>query len=546
MGIEPYYIVLVIFWLLILLFIRKEILLANKLSSSDKNYIYWTQVVLFIGILIRSVELAIPAGINVDEAMCGYNSWCLAHYGVDQHLASYPVYLKAWGSGMNALYAYLAIPFIKIFGLSIGIFRLPMVLISCCSLIVFYKAIQSCNKDYYFIFIVIFILAISPWHIMKSRWALESNLAPDLILIGTCFLIMGFNALTSLKRNIYYMAGFAVVGLAAYSYAVVWVMLPVYFILLLVYFYKKGKINNRQILLFLTGIFILVFPLILFSIQLITKGEQYELGPITITAMKESRLDNISTTFLNSMKFGVRMILFGSDNLPWNSFSFFGQFYNILGIPFILLALAYLGKYRKLDIMDVVFIFIFIASITVVIIVPPNVNRWNTLWFPFIYFMARGLYICTKTIKWRQYIAISVFTVLFLSFGYKYITSFNKPGSEFWQTGFAGGYEKKLEFTKSRKFNKIFFEGVYIYTLFYQPINPYEYDASHYLAEENKEEAIEYMAGYGNFNFRIPQQILPTPNTAYILQNRNIDSKIIEYDKFHIERGDLFTLLWTD
>lgn len=60
---------------------------------------------LLIGLIIfvRAYKYSTGMGLDLDEAEGGYNAWALANYGVDEHLASWPVYLSAWGSGMNIL-----------------------------------------------------------------------------------------------------------------------------------------------------------------------------------------------------------------------------------------------------------------------------------------------------------------------------------------------------------------------------------------------------------------------------------------------------------
>ena len=57
-------------------------------------------------------------GLHADEAYAGYEAWSMCHYGYDSWGYKNPVYLRAWGSGMNALNSYLMIPFIAIDGLS--------------------------------------------------------------------------------------------------------------------------------------------------------------------------------------------------------------------------------------------------------------------------------------------------------------------------------------------------------------------------------------------------------------------------------------------
>jgi hypothetical protein len=357
---------------------------------------------------------------------------------------------------------------------------------------------------------------------------------------------MGYNELSSGKRTLYYILGFFCIALSAYGYAAFWMVLPVYCLLLLIYYNIKKKITIRQISFSLTVIFILALPLILFAIQLVTKGEQYEIGPITITTLKESRFNAVEGSFYHSIKGGLKMLLSIHDFEPWHSFPFFGEFYNILGIPFILLAFILMIKQKGMNVIDIVFLFMLIASIPVIAFVEPNVNRWNCIWFPLLFFMAKGLYSCTKNVKLRQYSVITLLIILCFIFGYKYVTFFHKTGAYSWNTGFIAGYEKPLDFTQSKKFNQIFFEDTYVYPLFHYPVNPYEFDKNHYLAEENKDYAIECFSSYNNFIFKIPKIIVPTPNTAYILNSKDLIDKKIDYSKFHVEKGEIFTLLWTD
>jgi hypothetical protein len=203
-------------------------------------------------------------------------------------------------------------------------------------------------------------------------------------------------------------------------------------------------------------------------------------------------------------------------------------------------------KQKGINAIDIVFLFMLITSIPVVIFVEPNVNRWNCIWVPLLFFMARGLYLCTKNVKWRQYSVITLLMIFCVVFEYKYVTFFQEQDAIFDNKGFIGGYEEQLDFTQSKKFNQIFFEGLYVYPLFHHPVNPYEFEKNHYLAEEDKDNAIECFSSYDNFIFKIPDTISATPNTAYIIQSKGLINKYIDYNKFHIEKGDIFTLLWTD
>lgn len=87
-------------------------------------------IIMLLVVIVRVYRFWSTMGLDVDEAMGGYNAWSISKYGVDMTLKHMPVYFYAWGSGMNALYLYITVPFIKMFGLSVFSYRLPMVVIS--------------------------------------------------------------------------------------------------------------------------------------------------------------------------------------------------------------------------------------------------------------------------------------------------------------------------------------------------------------------------------------------------------------------------------
>ena len=151
-----------------------------------------------------------------------------------------PAFLVAWGGGQNALLSYLMIPFIAILGLNTLSIRLPMAILGCVSLVVMYFLLKKIgNKKLAFIGLIFF--AICPWHIMKSRWGLESNLFPDLILISTYLLILGLEK----ENKILYYLSFAVAGITAYSYRNILLFFTSIFNTIGYFISKKTKNNNK-------------------------------------------------------------------------------------------------------------------------------------------------------------------------------------------------------------------------------------------------------------------------------------------------------------
>ena len=164
---------------------------SKVLCLSSKKTDYKLAFILLIGILVRIWEFGnMPFGFNQDEAFAGYEAFSLLNYGVDSHGYPNPCYFVSWGSGMNVLESYLAIPFMAIFGCSVTTLRLPQLLLACVSMPVFYLLLKRIFDRTTALWGVA-LLAICPWHIMLSRWGLESNLAPTLLLIGFYFFVRG-------------------------------------------------------------------------------------------------------------------------------------------------------------------------------------------------------------------------------------------------------------------------------------------------------------------------------------------------------------------
>ena len=182
-------------------------------------------VILLIGCLVRLIGIGkVPNALNIDEASSGYDAFSIMKYGIDRGGNSYPVYLYAWGSGQSALYTYLMIPAVAIAGLSEFSIRLPMAIVGCISLIVFYFLIINIFDNKKIALVSLGFFAICPWHIMKSRWGLECNLFPDLILLSVCFLVLGLKK----KKTWLQVLAFVCFALSSYSYGTSYLFLPLF------------------------------------------------------------------------------------------------------------------------------------------------------------------------------------------------------------------------------------------------------------------------------------------------------------------------------
>ena len=141
----------------------------------------------------------------------------------------WPVYLIAWGSGMNVLYPLVSIPIIRLFGLNVLSYRFPMVFLSILSLFILYYALMKSFKKYpWFNLLFITVLYLNPWMIMANRWALESYFFPIVMIFALAAFILFIRENNASRRTIYLLSFSIMLAMSAYAYSNNWIMLGVF------------------------------------------------------------------------------------------------------------------------------------------------------------------------------------------------------------------------------------------------------------------------------------------------------------------------------
>ena len=150
--------------------------LERRLTLSNKGYWVAFGLLLAVGTFVRCYRfLELPMGQNQDGSMAAVEALCLANNGTDQYGTSWPTYFEAWGySQMSTLYSYLLIPFVRLFGLSKFTLRFPMLLMGLLTLPLMWDVARRIGGRG-FALTALFLLALNPWHMVMSRWALEAK-----------------------------------------------------------------------------------------------------------------------------------------------------------------------------------------------------------------------------------------------------------------------------------------------------------------------------------------------------------------------------------
>ena len=363
---------------------RERLIQQHSLSKTEEGV---AALLFLLGLFVRVFRFgAAPPGLNQDEAFAAYEAWALLHYGTDSSLHAWPVYLTAWGSGMNALESYLMIPFLALFGARTWVIRLPQLLLALLSLpaaFLFGRRTGGARGG----LCALGVLALCPWHILLSRWALESNMAPGLLLLGLCLFCRG------LEDGRFLPLSALCFGLSLYAYSAIWPVVPLLLGLMLLY--ARPRADRR---LLFAGVILAALALPLVGFLAVNYGllDEFSIGPFSVPRLVAARTGEISLRRVpENLRTMASVLLRQSDGLKWNSPGRFGLFYPA-ALPFGLVGIGALARRlvvsiraRRYDPAVLLLIWL-VCGVLQSALVSVNVNRMNILLMPVALTVALG------------------------------------------------------------------------------------------------------------------------------------------------------------
>ena len=208
--------------------------------------------------MLRCWELGnIPLGLYADEAMFGYEAYSILKTGHDHHGNFLPIFFQAYGSYVNGLYYYCAVPFIAVLGPTITAVRLTSVALGILAVFFTYK-VASLYVNRLTALIAAFLLAVAPWHIQYSRIAMDPISGPAFFIMGFYFFASGFR-----ERNRRRLVLSAIpVGLSLYTYAVARLFVPLFFLLFALLHLKECWSQRKALRIWLLLVVAMCLPMI--------------------------------------------------------------------------------------------------------------------------------------------------------------------------------------------------------------------------------------------------------------------------------------------
>ncbi|RYY04882.1 MAG: hypothetical protein EOO53_00755 [Gammaproteobacteria bacterium] len=465
----------------------------------------WPLLIFVLAASIRILWIGdMPGGLNQDEASTGYDAWALLKEGIDRHGVSWPVHFIAWGSGQNALYAYLSMPFIAIFGLTVTSIRLAAACMGILSVWIFWRLGKRSGT--HMGLWALLIIATSPWHIMASRWALESNAAPAIVLFATyCF---------ARARDDYRWLPFgsALLASSVYAYGTAYFFSPIFMLCAWIFVGYKRQFAIKPFALSALAAFVVALPIMVFIVNNSVGTGHIHWGPITIPKYpSEARYSGIFLPLapggwaeIPNNAIQVIRLLLGSqdDGLPWNATTTWGVQYWIL-TPFLMLGILY--SVREKSLTDRLMLAWLLCALFTGFCTSANINRVNLIWLPSLWLSGRGLWLLSSRTTLNSLAQIGIFSLGVL-FSIHYFTSWQERIGNSFFLGLGEAIQATLKVAPKDAPIIITGNSVYTSTLFFATPSPKEYVATVGIPDPTS--PFQTVENFGRFKFGIhPEEL---------------------------------------
>lgn len=208
--------------------------------------------ILLFAAIVRLWSLPnIPSGFHADEAAFGYNAYSLLHTGKDEYGKILPLTLKSFGDYKGAVYAYLTVPFVAIFGLTPFAVRLPTAIFGILFVLLSYLVTKQLTKNNSLSIIVAALVSISPISILLSRVQSDPLVSIVFILLSFYFFLLWLNK--SSKLLLLPSVFFLLISLYTYASPRIFVPVLIFFIFI---FFKIELLQKKLMKVFVISMLI--------------------------------------------------------------------------------------------------------------------------------------------------------------------------------------------------------------------------------------------------------------------------------------------------
>ncbi|MCR5179504.1 MAG: hypothetical protein K6C95_11060 [Lachnospiraceae bacterium] len=448
-------------------------------EKQSGNPVYILPLIIIAGAALRLVLIGrLPYGLNQDEASIGYDAWSLLSFGIDRNGYPWPIYPITWGSGGGSpLMIYLTVLSTKILGRSIFSLRIiPAILGALTPLVAALVLLpdntisrdtpagrdwersagrgsaapgKASERAFVTACFAAFIIAINPWHIMLSRWALDSNTLPFFQILAILALVRAANA--TRHRLPRYMLCAALFALLPYSYGSATIVVPMVMVLSAVWLMLRKRMTLAELICSALTFTIVLLPLIAFF-AINKLGMDAVITPYfsipTFTSERSIFLplgsDDLFTLIKNNVWYLIKFFTLGAEDgeIICNYVPGFAQMYKFT-FPLTLIGIA-LGIFRTLkgkSTTDAVMLFFTLSTALFTLFIEPDINRMTLLLIPMCYFQAVTL---STLYMMRRELGIAAGAALLAACGFFAVSYFGPRYAGLSHDAFMPGYTEAV------------------------------------------------------------------------------------------------------
>lgn len=405
----------------------KMIEMNDKISAfADRHYKLLLLVMCLIYMVTRLYRLAeVPSGMNFDELGIAFDSLSMATDHIDRYWYRFPVYFINFGGGMSAMYVYVLSVLFAIFGYSKFLLRIPSVffglILTICAYYMGIEMFKSKKAALYLTFMVM----ICPCIFMSQRWALDS---PLLVIFFTAGIYMMMRGIRTDQKRYYILAGM-IYAAALYTYALSYIIIPVFLLLTIVYLWITRKVVFKRFVLMCGIIFVLAIPLFLFLAVQNGFLNEIKMTYFSVPKLPMYRSGEITlANLLNNLYMLKNLLTY--DWLAYTALPEFGTVYYIT-IPFVLYGL-FLSvkstvnsiKERRYEALTLILFMFLVIFMLVMILDTPTISRASSIYYSIMVFAViavRDLYR-----RWRAIVPVLLilYSLLFAGFCVFYFNTY--------------------------------------------------------------------------------------------------------------------------
>lgn len=156
----------------------------------NKGFLATLLLLMLLGAGLRLYKLGdYPGGFGQDEAVVLYDAWSLLTTGADHHGARWPLNAREFGDFPSALPSYEILPFVALMGPTELAIRLPCALLNMVAIPLFGLLMYHLFRSHAAGLFAAALLAVSPWNIFYSRWAVSPGFVTFFQVAGLYLLI---------------------------------------------------------------------------------------------------------------------------------------------------------------------------------------------------------------------------------------------------------------------------------------------------------------------------------------------------------------------